>query len=134
MTDLVITRCRPVETYVQHTGPAGEALALGQYARPNATSGKFEKGNATTAGEAAKGGIVITQAYAAQPVTIVQHGLVDVGDALAGLDFNDPVYISDTDGTFTDDPADATVDVIIGRVFPGFAHTTADKLLLIDVR
>ena len=65
-------------------------------------------------------------------VTVVRQGLVDIGDALAGMNYGALVYLSDTDGTL----ADATGDHEGCR--PGGAsawgNTTADKLLRVCSR
>ena len=57
--------------------------------------------------------------------------VVDVGDALSGLDFADSVYVSDTDGTLAD--AAGTVSKVAGTVVPGWATTSAEKLLRVEL-
>lgn len=131
MANLSISRCRPVEVHVQHTGPAGVALDPGEYAYPDATTGKWAKGDASAAATAVTGGIVITDAGAAEACTIVQKGLLDVGGALSALDFGDPVYLSNDAGLLADAAGDESKQV--GIVWPGWSHTTADKLLLVDI-
>ena len=132
MADLTITTARPVNVIEQFTGPSAEVLTLGQYARFNVTTGKIELGNATNAAEARDGGIVITPAeYAGAPVTIVSKGLIDVGNALSALTYDDDVFLSDTDGTLAD--AAGTVSKIVATVVPANGATTADKLLRVDL-
>lgn len=133
MTDLTITTVSPVEVIEQHTGPAAEAIAVGQYVRINTTSGKVELGKGTTAAEARKGGIAIKAALQANDtVTFVRKGTLDVGNALSALTYDDDVFLSDTDGTLAD--AAGTVSLIVGTVMPGWADpTTADKLLRVDL-
>jgi len=111
------------------TAPAGEAGNAGQYFRLNTTTGKLEKGNATTTTELGNTyGILIETVAVGQTATIALPGaLVDVGDALDALAFDAPVYVSDTDATLADSAG--TVSRVFGRVEPGFASTTADKLL-----
>jgi hypothetical protein len=112
----------------QHTAPAGEVIAAGQYIRFAPSTGKFELGKATTAAEVGKGYIALNSAAIRETVTgAMRPCVIDVGDALAGLDFGDPVYLSDTDGTLDD--TKGTVNKIVGTVVPGWANTTADKLL-----
>ena len=122
----------PVRVIKQFTGPAAEAINAGQYVRYNTTSGKIELGNATDAAESRSGGIAIrSAATAGLTVTVVQKGLIDVGDALAALTYDDDVYLSDTDGTLADTAG--TVSKIVGTVVPAWGATTADKILRVDL-
>ncbi len=132
MADLVITKCDQVQVVQQFTGPAVEAIAEGQRCRFDATTGKIALGNGTTAAEVKAGGIAVNAAAIGQAVTIINQGIVDVGEALVALAFGDDVYVSDTDGTFSTAVGDSTVDVIVGQVIPGWGHTTADKLLWLN--
>ncbi len=127
MTNLTITKCRQVEVIQQFTGPAVEAIAVGQRCRFDATTGKIALGNGTTAAEARRGGIACHAAAIGEAVTIINQGTVDVGEALAALDFGALVYVSDTDGTFAD--AAGTVSVTAGQVIPLWGSPTADKVL-----
>lgn len=127
MTDLVITKADQVQVVQQFTGPAVEAIAEGQRCRFDASTGKIALGNASTAAEAARGGMATHTVAAGETVTVISQGIVDVGEALAGLDFGALVYVSDTDGTFAD--AAGTVETIAGQVVPGWGYPTADKLL-----
>ena len=131
MTDLVISSVSPVKVFEQYTGPAGETVVAGQYARFNTTTGKIELGKATTAAEARSGGILLNGGAAGTAVTFVKRGLLDVGDALAALTYDDDVFLSDTDGTLAD--AAGTVSKIVGQVYPGFGNTTPDKLLSVNL-
>ena len=131
MTDLVITAVRPVHVIDQFTGPVAEAITIGQYVRYNVTTGKVELGKGTTAAEARKGGIAVQSAAAGEKVTAVRKGIVDVGNALSALTYDDDVYLSDTDGTLAD--AAGTVSLIVGTVVPAWGATTADKLLRVDL-
>lgn len=127
MADLTITKCRQVEVIQQFTGPAVEAIAVGQRCRFDATTGKVALGNGTNAAEARRGGIATHAAAIGESVTIINQGLVDIGEAIAALDFGALVYVSDTDGTFADTAG--TVSVVAGQVVPGWGSPTADKLL-----
>ena len=129
MADLTITKCRQVQVIQQFTGPAAEAIAVGQRCRFDATTGKIALGNATTAAEIKAGGIATHAAAAGETLTVINQGLVDVGEALAALSFGADVYVSDTDGTFSTAVGDSTVDLIVGQVVPGWGSPTADKLL-----
>jgi hypothetical protein len=127
MADLTISSTRQVQVVQQFTGPAAEAIAVGNRCRFDATTGQITKGNATNAAEAARGGVAVHAAAAGEAVTIINQGLVDVGEALAALNFGALIYVSDTDGAFAD--AAGTVTVIAGMVVPVWGSPTADRLL-----
>lgn len=127
MADLTITEIAKVFTVQQFSGPAAEAIAKGDRCRFDTTTGRITKGNGSSAAESKRGGIALGAAVAGEAVTILNQGIVDVGEALAALDFGALVYVSNTDGKFGD--AAGTVSVIAGQVVPGFGSTTPDKLL-----
>ncbi len=133
MADLTIVPANvaPVEVLEQFTGPMAEAITAGQYVRYNTTSGKIELGNATSAAEARAGGIATTGGIAGQTATAVRKGILDLGNALGDLTYDDDVYLSDVDGTLADGAG--SVSLIVGTVVPGYAHTTPDKLLRVDL-
>lgn len=110
---------------------SGETIVKGNYARVDASSGKATGGNGTTAAELGYGGIVYSD-DGANVVKITRDALLDVGEGLVALDFGTKIYVSDTDKTLAN-AADATVDLIVGYVVPGFGATTADKLLRVQV-
>lgn len=134
MADLTITAAdvAPVSVIEQSTGPANEVVDAGEAVYMLAASGKYaladEDGTWPT--KRVKG-ISITSAVANGTITVVQKGIVDLGDALDGMDYGDPVFLSDTPGKLAD--ADPGAGVIVGQVVPGWAATTADKLLSFDV-
>lgn len=142
MTDLTIdaTRVRIVRhgNNDLYTGPVGETGTAGEYYRLNTTTGKLENGNATTPTELGRvAGILVDSVPTANLTgTILLAGsgaIIDLGDALDGLAFDAPVYVSDSDGKIADSAG--TEEKIIGRVVPGYntSGTTPDKLLaLID--
>ena len=134
MADLVFTKADQVEVIQQFTGPAVEAILEGQRCRYDATTGHIALGNGTNAAEIAPGGIALHAAAIGEAVTIVNKGIVDVAPLTAfdALNFNDPIYVSDTDGQFSADAGDGTVDTIVGRVVPGWDGTTAQKLLYLN--
>jgi len=115
----------------QHTAPAGEAITAGQYIRFS-TTGKFELGKATTAGEVGDGFIAEKSVAIGETVTGLKNPcLLDVGDALSGIAYGASVYLSDTDGTLAD--AAGTVPFIVGTVVSGWAGS-AKKLLRLDFK
>ena len=131
MALLTITSAAPVRVIEQITGPVGEAITKGQYVRLNPTTGKIELGNGTTTAEAKRGGIALESVVAGQSVTAIVSGLVDVGEGLVGLNFGVDVFLSDTDGTLAD--AAGTVSRIVGRVWPAWGATTADRILKVEL-
>lgn len=132
MADLTLTKCDQVQVDRQFTGPAVEAITEGQRCRFDATTGKIALGNGTTAAEIAVGGMATHAAAIGETLTIINKGIVDVGEALVALSFGDFIYVSDTDGTFGSAAGDSTVDTIVGHVVPGWDNTTADKLLFLN--
>ena len=132
MAELTITKCDQVQVVQQFTGPAVEAITEGQRCRFDATTGKIALGNGTTAAEVKAGGIATRAAAVGETLTIINQGIVDVGEALVALAFGDDIYVSDTDGGFSTEVGDSTVDVIVGQVIPGWDNTTADKLLWLN--
>jgi hypothetical protein len=116
----------------QHTAPALEAITAGQYIRLDPTTGQFRLGNATTLTEVGEGYFALTGGIAGEAVTGLQRpDIVDVGEALTGLNYGDKVWLSDTDGTFATTPG--TCDVVVGVVVSAFARTTAEKLLKLEL-
>jgi len=114
----------------QHTAPAGEAIAAGQYIRFS-TAGKFELGNAGSAGEVGDGFIAEKSAAIGEAVTGLKGPCVlDVGDALSGIAYGVSVFLSDTDGTLAD--AAGTVSTVVGKVVSGWAGS-AKKLLRLSL-
>ncbi len=108
MTDLVINAAEvhPVRIGNEHqqTGPALEVFNAGQYIRLDPSTGKFAKGNATSLAEIGDGYFAGNSAeYVGAPATGYKGPCIfDVGDALAGLNFGDKIYVSATDATFCD--------------------------------
>ena len=88
----------------QHTAPAGELFDAGTYIRQDPSTGKWVKGNATTAAEIGDGYFAGKSALnLGDAVTAYKRPcLFDVGAALAGLNFGDKIYVSATDGKFAD--------------------------------
>lgn len=127
-----------VESFEQVTLPTAETVHPGQAARLETSTGKLTKANATSAAEARVLGIATGAVanVAGQPVTVIKRGVID-GYDLSGLDYDDPVYLSATDGTLTDTaPGAYGEDILVGRVIPGTSTTLGtayDKLLLVDV-
>jgi hypothetical protein len=131
MSNLTITDTdvSPVEILEAFTGPAAEQISAGCYVRLDTTSGKVARGNGSSSAEIGPGrnGVALKTVNANESVTVMEDGILDVGDALNALSFDDKVYASDTDGVLADSAG--SVEHVVGTVTPGWAATTADKLL-----
>ena len=138
MADLALVtagRLRVVESIIQHTAPFAETCAVGDAVRIDTTTGKWTKANGTSAAEARIYGVLVSKDGAGAAGTAVRKGVID-GFDLSGLDYDKAIWLSDTDGKFASADSDATVDIAVGRVIPGFATTlgtAADKLFFIDL-
>ena len=99
--------------------------------RFDTSSGKIVLSNAASAANARVRGIALQTAIAGQTTTVVQKGIVDVGNALGALSYDQDVYLSNTDGTLAD--AAGTTSKVAGIVVPGYSSETPDKLLWIDL-
>jgi hypothetical protein len=135
MADLTITgtEVAPVEVFEQWTGPAGATFSAGAMVRIDTATGKVVGADASTTDTARVMGMAIKGAgYVNETVTVVKRGVIDVGDALAALAYDAPVYLAPTNLKLASTAS--TISVIVGRVVPGWGATTADKLLRLDVR
>lgn len=136
MTDIALTttaRVNVVESIVQMTLPAAEAITAGMAVRIDTSTGKFTKANGSSAGEARIYGIAVRSVASGFPVTAVRKGVMD-GYDLSGLAYDAAVYLSDTDGTLADGAG--TTSVTVGRVIPGTSEalgTANSKLLFVDL-
>ncbi len=124
------------ENWNEITVKSGETIAsrAGKYLRVDATTGKAMLGNATTADEVGtlRGIALTSERYVGDSVSLLRNGLCDFGDGLDGMDFGDPIFVSDTDGTFAD-AAGTVTTAIVGYVWPVFeADGTVKKLAMID--
>ncbi len=127
---LTAGRVEIVESIMQHTAPAGEAVTAGAPVRFDA-NGNFVNGNGTDATESNIYGLATKSVAANEPLTAIRRGVLD-GFTLPQA-YGAKIYVSDTDARIAD--AAGTVSVIVGRVVPGNAQTlgtAADKLLLVD--
>lgn len=122
-----------VESVIQVTLPAAEAIVAGDAVRLDTANGKFTKANGTTAAEARIFGIATRSAAAGEPVTVIRKGVMD-GYDLSGMNYDAVVYLSNTDGAL--DTAAGTVSTVIGRVIPAHSQllgAALDKLLFVDL-
>ena len=130
MADLALVTANSVhivETIKQHTVPIAEAVVAGYAVRQDTASGKWTKANATTAAEARALAIAVKTGQANQV------GILD-GYDLSGCSYDDPIYLSDTDGKLSTTPG--TVTVPVGRVIAGTSSLFGsgyDKLLEVNM-
>lgn len=138
MADIALVTANKVEvaeSFEQMTVPAAEAITAGAPVRIDTSTGKFTNANATTAAEARVYGIATKTVAAGQPVTAIRHGVLDGFAFGAGTDYDEDVWLSDTDGRVAD--AAGTVNASLGRCVPGTSTTLGtafDKLFLVDCR
>jgi hypothetical protein len=130
---ITATDVAAVKIIEQDTAPAHEAIDAGEVLYYVAATGKVglaDQDEAAPLNDPV--GIAIKTAnQAGISVTFVRKGLLDLGDALAGLNFGAVVYLSATAGKIYDsDPGNA---IVIGTVVPGWGYATADKLLRVDL-
>jgi len=135
MADIAVTtanRIEVVQSYIQHTAKAAEAISAGAPVRFDTTTGKYTNANGTAAGEARVFGIATATVAAGGNLTAIRKGILD------GFTFSQAydaaIYLSDTDGRLAD--AAGTVSVVVGRVISAFGQvigTAADKLLFVDL-
>jgi hypothetical protein len=129
MTNLTITATdvSPVEILEQFTGPAAESIAAGQWVRQDA-NGKIALSNASSSGEIGqRDGMALTGGGKNTAITVVEDGIVDIGNALSAVAIDAKIYLSNTDGTLAD--STGTVSKVVGDVTGAWAYTTVDKLL-----
>lgn len=122
-----------VESIIQKTLPAAEAITAGDAVRIDTTTGRFTKSNATLAAEARTWGVAVKTVAAGEPVTAVRKGVLE-GYDLSALAYDANVFLSDTDGKLAD--AAGTVSKILAHVIAGAATTLGtahDKLLFVDL-
>lgn len=134
-SDLTVTASAvaAVQVLDKFDAPAAEAMDAGTAVRYNTDTGKISKANGSSAAEARMAGLLLNTVNAGEAGSVLRKGIADVGNALGDLTYDDDVYLSDTDGILCSNSADSTATKLAGTVVPGFAHTTADKLLRLDL-
>lgn len=122
-----------VESFIQMTLPAGEAIVAGQAVRLDVANGKFTLANGTVVAEARIYGVAVKTVAAGQAVTAIRKGVLD-GIDVSGMAYDAPIYLSDTDGTLANTAG--TVSTVVGRVIPATSTTLGtgyDKIAFIDL-
>jgi len=126
-------RVEIVESIVQMTLPAVEAVTAGMGVRIDTTTGKWTKAKGTEAGEARIWGVATRTVAAGGALTAIRKGVMDGWD-LSAMAYDDPVYLSDTDGRLS--TVAGTVSTVVGRVIAGTSTTLGvafDKILSVEV-
>lgn len=126
-------RVEIVESTVQMTLPAVEAITAGMAVRIDTASGKWTKANGSAAGEARAWGVATRTVAAGGALTAIRLGVMDGWD-LSALDYDAPVYLSDTDGRLS--TVAGTTNVVMGRVIAVSGSTLGtayDKILSVEV-
>lgn len=135
MANLTITanEVALVKEFETLTVPAGATITAGQICRIEISTGKAIPAYATTTGNLGNVlGVALRSVETGKSVTLVKRGIVDLGTApLSGVAIESPIYVSDTSGTLADSAG--TVSKVVGRVIAGWANTSFDKLLYIDM-
>lgn len=135
MADLTITAANValIKAIEEFTLPTNEQVDAGEAVSLVAASGKLalaDEDGAAPLNEP-EGVAVRSGRFSGDAVTCVKVGWLDVGDALASMDYGDKVYLSDTAGKLAD--ADPGNGIIIGEVWPAFGNATADKILYVNI-
>ena len=126
-------RVEIVESTVQMTLPAVEEIKAGMAVRIDTASGKWTKANGSAAGEARAWGVATRTVAAGGALTAIRLGVMDGWD-LSALDYDAPVYLSDTDGRLS--TVAGTTSVVMGRVIAVSGSTLGtayDKILSVEV-
>jgi predicted RecA/RadA family phage recombinase len=127
MADLTITAAdvAPVEILSQFTRPAAEQVYAGNWVYEGTGA---SVGLASDSAYGDRFGLALRSVITNEAVTVIEAGIVDVGDALAALDIGAKVYQSSA----VAGKLATTGSVVIGSVTGGLASTTPDKLLRIE--
>jgi hypothetical protein len=114
---LVADKVRPINPESAEIIPsiAGATLTRGLAGYIIAASGKIGIADANAAGLQQARGVVLTPSADGQAVELLKKGKC-AGFDVSALDYDAPVYLSDTAGAF--DTAAGTLSVICGRVVP----------------
>lgn len=126
-------RVEIVESIIQMTLPTAEAITAGMAVRLDTTNGKWTKANGSGAAEARAWGVATRTSPSGGALTAIRKGVMDGWD-LSALDYDAPIYLSDTDGRLS--TVAGSTSVVIGRVIPGTSTTLGtayDKLLSLEI-
>lgn len=121
-----------VQVYQQETLPAAVAITAGVYCYVD-TAGKWALGSGAAQGTVGRrAGISVKAVAAGEALTCVIRGVMDFGGIFTAVAFDAQIFLSDTAGGILATSA-GTVSKVIGVIRPGWASTTGDKLLFVDL-
>lgn len=134
MTAIVVTAANvgvidPTKSVIK-SYMAGATITKGQ-AVYLATTGLAGVADGNGSGTKQFRGVALAGVSAGESVDVLEDGEL-YGYTLAALDYDVPVYLSDTAGAF--DTAAGTVTVVCGRVAPLTDHPTLTKVLRVFTR
>lgn len=130
---LVASRVRVVTLIHAETKPAAVAITRGQIVYVD-TAGKWALSLTTSLAAAGNvRGWALKDVGAGEPLSALRIGILDVGDGLdaAGLTYGAQIFGNDTGGSIG--TAAGTASVINGTITSGWASTTADKLVYVNL-
>lgn len=107
-----------------------ETVTKGQAGYLVAASGKYGVADANASGKQQIRGIFVAGGAAGDTVPLLKRGPM-FGFTLAGLNYDAPLYLSDTAGALAD--AAGTMTVVVGRVIPINDGPTFTKVLFVDI-
>lgn len=107
---------------------AAEAITAGQPVYMTA-AGKAGVADANASGKQQVRGIALYSVAAGKPVACLRRGYI-AGYVLTGVDYDAPLYLSDTAGSLDDGAG--TMTVIVGRVAP-LNDPDLSKVLFVDI-
>ena len=125
-------RVEVVQSYVQVTMVALEAIEAGAPVRIDATTGKAANGNGSDMTEGKIFGIALKSVAAGEGVTVLRRGILD-GFTFGSIAYGATIYVSDTDARLSH--VAGTKAVTVGYVVPGNSQllgSAPDKLLMVD--
>ena len=111
-----------------------DASHRGQAVYTVAATGRANLADGSASGTAGVRGIILRGGRTNEGISILKRGWLE-GYDLDGLDYDDPVYLSDTAGELSDTAG--TVSVAIGRVVASTERLddgTLKKLLYVDIQ
>jgi hypothetical protein len=122
----------PVQMDTQAIGIAGADLDAGMPVYLDGTDGTYKPADSSAAGTAGVRGIALSDTSQGFGVTLMRKGIMNIGDdTLDSLDFDAEVFLGTTPGGLDD--TGVGQNVVIGRVYPGWASRPPDKLLVVDL-
>jgi len=133
MADIVIDKSEVSAAYVveQFTGTAGQDILPGQVVYPHPGTGFWMLAMATNGNHQFLGIALSDSKKTGGAITVITKGIVDLGNSLDALGFDNSLYLSDTPGAISD--TEGTNAYKLGDVFPGFQDEVPRKLMRVTL-